>query len=325
MTRILKPFACAIVLAAFALPLAAQQDVPAAPSQEPSGPVSNAAPVFPKADPANFTAASPTKETVDSFFNENWGFDPDRIWEVAAVLKTNVEGLSKVIVYVGDKSGKQKPQALAFFALPDGKYIIIGDQIIPFGAHPFVPVREKLKLQATGPYRGSESKNFEIVEFADFQCPHCKVAQETMDKLLSDYPNAHMVFQVFPLVKIHAEAYHAAAVGVCVTNMGGNKAFFTYAAAVFDGQEGLNTPDGASLTLNSAVSKAGLDPAKAEACAKTPATKAVVDADIKLAEDIAINETPTIVVNGRQIPASIPYEQLKTIIDYQLKLDNLSK
>jgi protein-disulfide isomerase len=321
----MKPLACAIVLAAFALPLAAQQEVPAAPSQEPSGPVSNAAPAFPKADPANFTATTPSKETVDSFFNENWGFDPDRIWEVAAVLKTKVEGLSKVVVYVGDKSGKQKPQALAFFALPDGKFIIIGDQLIPFGAHPFAPAREQVKLQATGPYRGSESKNFEIVEFADFQCPHCKLAQETMDKIVADYPNARVVFQSYPLVKIHAEAYHASAIGVCVANMGGNKAFFTYAAAVFEGQEGLGTPDGASLTLNSAVSKAGLDPAKAEACSKTAATKAVVDADIKLAEDLAINETPTLVINGRQVPASIGYDQLKTIIDYQLKLDGLSK
>lgn len=325
MIRIFKTFASVLLLAAFALPLAAQQDVPAAPAQEPSAPESNAAPVFPKPDPANFTAASPTRETVDTFFNENWGYDPDRIWEVAAVLKTRSEGLSKVVVYVGDKSGKQKPQAIVFFVLPDGKFIVIGDQLIPFGAHPFAEAREAMKLHANGPFRGSESKNFEIVEFADFQCPHCKLAQETMDKIVADYPNARVVFQNFPLVKIHAEAFHASAVGVCVANLGGSKAFFTYAAAVFEGQEGLGTADGAALTINSAVTKAGLDPVKAEACSKTPATKAAVEADIKLAEDQAINETPTLVINGRQVPASIPYDQLKTIIDYQLKLDGISK
>ena len=32
-----------------------------------------------------------------------------------------------MIVLIGDKSGKEKPAVLAFFALPDGKHIITGD------------------------------------------------------------------------------------------------------------------------------------------------------------------------------------------------------
>ena len=324
MIRLSKTFASAIMLAVFALPLAAQQDVPAAPPQEPSAPQSNAAPVFPKPDPANFTATSPTKETVNAFFSANWGFDDSRIWQVEAIFKTKIEGISKVIVYVGDKSGKSKPQAMPFFVLPDGKHMIIGDQLINFGAQPFAGPREEAKLRADGPFRGAESKDFEIVEFADFQCPHCKLAQDTMDKLVKDYPKARIVFQNYPLAKIHASAYTAATYGVCVAKLGGNKAFFTYAAAVYEGQEGLSTPDGTTLTLNSSVSKAGLDPAKVEACSKLPATKATVDASVKLAEDLEISETPTLLINGRAVPATAPYEVLKQIIDYQAKLDGVA-
>ncbi len=320
----MNPFAAAVLCAAIAMPLAAQQDVPAVSTQEPAAPAPNAAPIFPKVDPANFTAAAPTKETVDAFFNANWGYDTSRIWEVAAVLKTHVEGLSKVVVYVGDKTGKQKPQALVFYVLPDGQNMIIGDQLIPFGAKPFANNRAILQQRADGPYRGSDSKDFELVEFADFQCPHCKAAQETMDKLVADYPNARVVYQSFPLEKIHPESFHAAAVGYCVAKMGGNKAFFTYAAAVFEGQEGLASPDSATLTLNSAVSKAGLDPAKAGECANLPATKAAVEAGSKLATDLEVNETPLLMINGRAVPATVPYDQLKIIIDFQLKMDGLS-
>jgi protein-disulfide isomerase len=46
------------------------------------------------------------------------------------------------------------------------------------------------------------------------------------------------------------------------------------------------------LTLNSAVTKAGLDPAKIAECAATPATVAAVDALVKLAADLNINATP---------------------------------
>ena len=84
-----------------------------------------------------------------------------------------------------------------------------------------------------------------------------------------------------------------------MSKLGGSTAFFQFAAAVFDGQDGLATPDGATLTLNSAVTKAGLDPAKVSACAATPEIKAAVDASVKLAEDLGINQMPTLLINGR--------------------------
>jgi protein-disulfide isomerase len=144
-----------------------------------------------------------------------------------------------------------------------------------------------------------------------------------MDKLLVDFPKARIVFQNYPLPQ-HPAAAGAAAYGVCVTKEGGSGAFFTFAAAVFEGQDGLATPDGAMLTLNSAVTKAGLDPTKIAACAATPAVVATVDASVKLAKDLQINQTPTLLVNGRMIPANAPYETLKQIIEYQAKLDGVA-
>jgi protein-disulfide isomerase len=316
-------------LVAFSLPnfvASAQQNVPAAPTPapDPSAPAPAAPPVFPPADPANFTAATPTKEAVNSFLNISWGYDDSRMWQVEGVLKTSVDGISKVIVYVGDKSGKQKPSAIQFFALPDGKHIIAGDEVLPFGEHPYADYREQAQQRADGPYRGAAQKEFEIVEFADFECPHCKEAQANMDKLAVDFPKARIVFQNYPLPQ-HKQAAGAAAYGVCVAKQGGSSAFFTFSAAVFDGQDGLASPDGATLTLNSAVTKAGLDPAKISACAASPATIATVDASVKLAKEMNINQTPTLVVNGRQVPANAPYDTVKQIVLYQEKLDGLSQ
>jgi len=143
--RLSARFASAVALIALSLPVlqaVAQQDVPAAPEQAPSAqvpsapapaaPAPSAAPVFPKPDPANFTAATPTKETVNAFLQASWGFEESRVWQVQAILKTPVDGVSKVIIFIGDKTGKLKPSALQFFVLPDGKHIIAGDDIIPF-------------------------------------------------------------------------------------------------------------------------------------------------------------------------------------------------
>lgn len=306
----------------------AQQNVPPAPAQAPSAPAPTAAaaaPVFPKADPSNFTATQPTTQVVNDFLQATWGYDPDRVWQVQAILKTQVEGISKVVVLIGDKTGKQRISALQFFALPDGKHIIAGDEILPFGAHPWADNRATLQEKADGPYRGNASKDLEIVEFADFQCPHCKEAQANMDKLAVDFPKARIVFQNYPLVRVHPAAMLAAEYGNCVDKLGGSTAFFQFASAVFEGQAGLATSDGATLTLNSSVTKAGLDPAKVAACAATPATASEVDASVKLARSLNVNETPTLFINGRLIPmGGVPYDTLKKIVQYQASQDGVA-
>lgn len=330
MIRLSIRFTSALALVALflsAFTAAAQQDVPAAPvAQAPSGPApAPAAPVFPKPDPANFTAALPTPETVNAFLKASWGYDENRVWEVWAIQKTEVEGISRVTLLVGDKTGKLKIAPAQFYVLPDNKHVFAGDDIMPFGANPYAEARAVLQQRANGPYRGSASKDLELVEFADFQCPHCKAAQANMDKLAVDFPKARIVFENYPLPQ-HPAAANAAAYGVCVAKQGGSNAFFTFSSAVFESQDGLTSADGATLTLNSAVTKAGLDPAKIAACATTPETKAAVEASIKLARDLSINQTPTLVVNGRQIPlGGVPYETLKQIIDYQAKMDGVSQ
>jgi len=305
----------------------AQDQTPASPSAAappPSAPAA-AAPTFPKPDPADFTADTPSKEVVNAFMEANLGFDPNSVWQVQAIQKTQLPGINRVVVFVGDKTGKQQPYRFAFLTAPDMKHIIVGDRIIPFGEHPFQEHRTILQQRANGPYRGSASKDLELVEFADFQCPHCKAAQANMDKLVTDFPNARIVFENDPIPSIHPESMLAAEYGVCVSKLGGSTAFFTFAAAVFEGQEGLASADGATLTLNSSVTKAGLDPAKVSACANTPETKSTVEASQQLAKDLDITSVPTLAINGRQVPANAPYDTLKNIIEYQAKQDGVSK
>jgi len=303
----------------FAQAAPAQQEVPSAPgataAQAPQ-PVQ-----FPPANPANFTSDTPSRETVESFLKESWGYDTNRVWEVAAIQKTPAEGIVKVVVFVAEKqSAKPEIANLTFFVTPDGKHLIAND-VLPFGAHPYTEYRELLKTRATGPSKGATDKQFQLVEFADFQCPHCKEAQQTAAKLQQDFPQARYVYENFPLVAIHSEAYKAAAYGACVAKQGGNDAFFKFSDAVFAAQESL-TPTGSDAVLADAVTKAGLTPAKIAACASSPEGKSAVDASLQLGKDLSIDQTPLLFINGRAIPMNaVPYEQLKQIVAYQFLLD----
>jgi protein-disulfide isomerase len=292
---------------------------PSAPAAQPAQP----ADPFPPANPKYFTAKEPTPDTVNTFLKALWGYDANRIWRVMAIQTTPAAGVAKVVVFITDKGPNAKVQSTTFYVLPDGKHALAeGAGVVPFAADPFVDLRNLLRDRANGASRGAASKDLELVEFADLQCPHCKDAQTTMDQLAKDFPNAHIVFQLFPLTEIHPSAFKAAAYGYCVQKES-NDAFFKYASAVFDTQDALSPTTDDSL-LKAAVTRAGLDPNKIAACAVTPAAKDAVEADIKLGEDAGVDQTPLLAVNGRMLPVtSIPYEQLKKIVEYQAAMDHV--
>jgi protein-disulfide isomerase len=311
-------------LAQTGAPVGAAQQPAAAPLQlHDMGQTPPKADPFPPINPKYFTAQTPTVDTVNAFLKTLWGYDPNRIWRVEAIQSTAAPNISKVVVFVSDKAPNAKVQPTAFFVTPDGKHAIAGDTVVPFGVAPFADQRKALQTRADGATRGATSKDLMLVEFADLQCPHCKEAQGTMDNLVKDFPNARVVYQSFPLVDIHPFAFKAAAYGYCIQKQK-NDAFFVYSAAVFDAQAAL-TPETGDETLKSAVTKAGLDPAAVDACAATQATKDQVEASIKLAQDIGVDQTPMLAVNGHLLPiAGIPYETLKNIISYQASLDGVS-
>jgi protein-disulfide isomerase len=303
---------------------------PAAPAQKSTAPLelhdmgqTPKADPFPPANPKYFTATTPTVDTVNAFLKSLWGYDPNRIWRVEAIQTTAAPNVSKVVVFVSDKAPNSKVQPTAFFVTPDGKHAVAGDVVVPFGATPFADLRKILQARADGATRGATGKDLMLVEFSDLQCPHCKDAQGTMDQLVKDFPNARVVFQSFPLVELHPYAFKAAAYGYCIQKQK-NDAYFIYSAAVFDAQAAL-TPETGDETLKSAVTKAGLDPAAVDACAATPAITEQVNASIKLAQDVGVEQTPMLAVNGHLLPlAGVPYETLKNIISYQATLDGVS-
>ncbi|MCU1253343.1 MAG: oxidoreductase [Edaphobacter sp.] len=308
----------------------AAAQAPAAPAQKPAAPLqlqdmgqTPKADPFPPANPKYFTAASPTVDTVNAFLKALWGYDSNRIWRVEAIQATPAPNVSKVVVFVSDKAPNSKVQPTAFFVTPDGKHAVAGDVVVPFGATPFADLRKELQARADGATRGATGKDLMLVEFSDMQCPHCKEAQGTMDQLVKDFPNARVVYQSYPLVDLHPFAFKAAAYGYCIQKQK-NDAYFPYSAAVFDAQAAL-TPETGDETLKNAVTKAGLDPAAIDACAATLAIKDQVNASIKLSQDVGVEQTPMLAVNGHLLPLSgIPYETLKSIISYQATLDGVS-
>src|ERR1700685_2400056 len=117
----------AAALAQHAAPPAPLPQAPGSQAAPPSGPPATpAAPAFPPVDPANFTATSPSKQTVEDFLHAFWGYDNNRQWQIQAILPTPAAGVSRVLVLVkaANPGPKDQMAQLSFYTLPDGKFLV---------------------------------------------------------------------------------------------------------------------------------------------------------------------------------------------------------
>src|SRR3984885_13725313 len=68
---------------------------------------------------------------------------------------------------------------------------------------------------------GSEHARVTLVEYGDFECPSCKVAETTPKLLLERYPNKiRFIFRHFPLLDAHPHALMAAEVAEAAAAQG---------------------------------------------------------------------------------------------------------
>ena len=250
----------------------------------------------------------PSRDTVEAFLKRMFGHDPQATWKVLDIRPSEIPNVAQVLVALGTQQ-----RATTLYVMPDGAHAIVGE-VVPFGADPFAVNRARLLKEATGPARGPADAVITIVEFSDLQCPACRAAEPTLQKLLVENPNVRFVFQHFPLTEIHPWAMPAATFAECVRRENGD-AFWKFAAAVYEAQPGITT-ENVAQKLGELAAAAGVDAAKASACAARPEVTAAVEASRDLGESLGVSGTPTVFINGRKLQAfaSVPYDVLTALV-----------
>jgi protein-disulfide isomerase len=256
----------------------------------------------------------PSEATVDSFMQQTFGYEPDVSWKIASIKPAPVPGLAEVNVILASQQGQQSSR---FYVTADGQHAVIGE-IIPFGAKPFAATDKVLEQGISGPTRGPKNAPVTIVEFGDLQCPACKAAQPTIEKLVAAEPNARFVFESFPL-PMHNWALKGAAYADCVAKAS-NDAFWKFIGTVYADQQDI-TAENVDQKLTTIATDSGVKGPEIAACAATPKAKADVDASIALGKEVNVTGTPTLYINGRSIGnvSNVPDASLKALVDFAAK------
>jgi len=182
------------------------------------------------------------------------------------------------------------------------------------GAGAVAPAAE---LIATRAAIGPAAARVQIIEFADFQCPHCQSAFTHLTELAETFPNdIRVTFLNFPLDQacnsmidssFHDRACHLARVAECAWRQDR----FVDAARVIYQQQRL-TDDAGVLT---AVKGLGLDSAALDTCLADPTSLEAVVADVKLGIGAGIRGTPTIYLNGKQLQGPLSHDDVKKLLE----------
>lgn len=260
-------------------------------------------------------ATLPSQQTVEEFLSHMFGYDQNLKWKVVSIKQASDPSMAEINVLVTSPEGQQ---TLRLFVTPNQKFVISGE-FVPFGADPYADARSVLQ-KANGPSRGPADAAVTIVEFGDLQCPACKRAQPTIEKLLSDVPSAKLIFQQLPLTQLHKWAMSAAKYGLCVAKQN-NDAYWRFVDTVYQHQDEMQQlPEfQATPRLKQYAGEAGADANAAEQCTSDPTIAAQIEASTKLAQDLEVTGTPTLFVGGRRIAnvGGIEYETLKAITEFQ--------
>jgi protein-disulfide isomerase len=177
----------------------------------------------------------------------------------------------------------------------DGKTIFRGDMYTT-SADPYADDRAKIHLADT-PSRGPADAKVVVVEYSDFECPHCRELYENLKTVEPAYPQVRFVFKDYPLVQIHPWA-ETAAIGARCAYMQSPSAFWKVHDAIFENQDVIS-PENVWDKLVGFATDAGLDPAAFKSCLSSDDAKKAVDADRAEGDALGVQSTPTVFVNGR--------------------------
>ncbi|MET9269407.1 Na+/H+ antiporter NhaA [Kribbella sp. NPDC003557] len=153
--------------------------------------------------------------------------------------------------------------------------------------------------------RGPEKASVTLVEYGDFECPYCGMAEPVVRNLLQD-DDLRYVWRHLPLSDVHPRAQIAAEVAEAAAAQG---AFWEMHDLLLANQENLQPKD-----LIGYAEQLGLDTDRLHDDVKRHVAAARVAQDVESADTSGVSGTPTFFVNGQRHYGAYDVETLKQAI-----------
>jgi protein-disulfide isomerase len=240
----------------------------------------------------------------------------------AITPSTDWPGYDAVSVNIDGGDGKRK----------DYKFLISKDRStmlrltkFDLNKDPFAELMSKIDV-AGRPTRGNKSAKVVVVNFDDFECPFCSKMHETLfPTILKEYGDRVLfIYKDYPLSEIHPWAIHAAVNANCLAAQNAD-AYWDFADYIHANKREVDTEKTLPARFDTIDKMAllqgqkhNLDAGKLQSCIKAQ-NEDEVRASMKLGDEVGVNATPAMFINGDKIDGAVPINELRAALDHALK------
>jgi len=271
------------------------------------------------ATPASAAAApSPTQKNIEAYLRHLYAFGPDVLLVVGPPKGSPIEGLleTNVDLTIGDNK-----EAVKLYVSKDGQFLFRGE-LSDMTKDPLAENRAKIQMN-DAPSLGDSKAAVTLVEYSDFECPVCRSLHDVLRGMLPNYASkVRLVFKDFPLEQLHPWARTAAIAGRCAYQQDSN-AFWKMYDFIYDHQEIISAANAWTKMMDYA-GQSGLDAEAFKGCMASPEPGVAINASRANGQQLEVNSTPTVFVNGRRIVGADPH-LLEQYINYELVQQKLGK
>lgn len=238
-------------------------------------------------------APIPNQQQIEAFYNANKARIPGSLQQVSGEISKYLKNQAMI---------QKQQQLLAVIAEQQGYKVEL----------PALPLlRLPIKLDGY-PTKGNPQAKITLVEFADYQCPHCKDAGPQVKKVLKKYDGqVRLVFRDFPINRSGISKKVAEA-AVCADQQ---EMYWPFHELAFARQSYLK-----SVTPEMLAEELGLEMEAFNACISSGKGQQQVATSLAEARDLGLTSTPSFFVNGRPLPHlhGDLAEQISALIDEEL-------
>ena len=170
------------------------------------------------------------------------------------------------------------------------------------------------KLVRADSYQTQADAPVTLVEFGDYQCPACAAAEPTLKQLKQEYgPRLNFVFRNLPLTSLHKNALASAAAAEAA---GAQGKYYEMNSLLYQNQRQWSESANPISIFVTYAQQLGLDANRLKSEIESDKYKEKIDRDLKDAESLSLNSTPSFLVNGTPVESAA---QLKAAIEAALK------
>ncbi len=190
--------------------------------------------------------------------------------------------------------------------------IVLG--VVTQGSNSIERIQE---ISAEGRTRGSATAPVTIIEFADFQCSHCKrFAETTGNQIEEEYVATNQVrveFRHMPL--IGAGSVLAAEAAQCANDQG---QFWEYHDELFERQGPVNSGAYSQERLKRFAGELGLDQEVFNSCLDSSQYEQFVIDEAEAGQDAGVTSTPWFFIGDEVVQGNLSIGEFRRVIDDQL-------